>query len=50
MTKAIYTVDQAVKETGFDRSAVIAMFQAIAAKGLADFKIGRRGHPSRLEA
>ncbi|MBL0948760.1 hypothetical protein [Brevundimonas sp.] len=49
MIKTVYTVDEAVKDTGFTRAAVIAMFQAIAFKGIADFKIGRRGHPSRLE-
>lgn len=50
MTRTTYTVDQAMKDTGFNRGSVIAMFQAIAASGLAAFKIGRRGHPSRLES
>lgn len=49
MTKTTYTADQAVKDTGLSRAAVIAMFQAIAAKGVAKYKNGRRGHPTRLE-
>ncbi len=50
MSKTTYTVEQAMFDTGYDRAAVIAMFKAIASRGLAIFKIGRRGHRTRLES
>ncbi len=44
----MYTVDQAEIDLGLNRGQVIAMFKEIARNGVATFKIGRKGWPTRL--
>ncbi len=44
-----FTVEEAMQRWGCDRAAAIRMFKDIAAKGVCEFKRGRKGWPTRLE-
>lgn len=44
-----YSVDQAVRDTGYTRGEIIALFKQLAKRGVGHFKTGRKGWPSRLE-
>lgn len=45
-----YSVDQAVRDTGYTRGEIVALFRTLARRGVGTFKVGRKGWPSRLEA
>ena len=48
--KRAVTVDSVVARTNFPRTTVIRVFQELDAANIGTFIIGRKGHPSRLEA
>ena len=45
----ITTVEGLVGECGMSRRRAINLLRALAKAGLGEFKLGRKGHPSRLE-
>jgi hypothetical protein len=50
MTKtASFSVDRLVNRFDVSRPMAIEILRDLQAKGIGSFKIGRRGHPSRLE-
>lgn len=43
------TVDEAIEFAGISRRHAIDLLRSLAEAGCGEFKIGRKGHPSRLE-
>ena len=48
--QSFITVDKLESDFGLSRNQAVAILKAIASKRVGDFKCGRKGWPSRLQA